>query len=81
MRDKKAASGRPSSKRKKASSRATAVTGSATALSGRRARRRAVGHAAVEAGAGGHFQKTRAQAIQAHVSARGRRRQAKRDSR
>jgi hypothetical protein len=47
----------------------------------RRARRKAVGQASVENVASRQFQKTSAQAIQGHIAARGRRQQARRDSR
>jgi hypothetical protein len=73
-----------SAKSKKASSRVTAAAWEAAAAagaSGRRTQRQAIGQASVEKLAGRQFQKTRAQAIQGHVAARGRRQQARRDSR
>jgi len=45
------------------------------------AQRQAIGQASVEKAARRQFQKTGGQAIQAHVGARGRRQQARRDSR
>jgi hypothetical protein len=84
MKDKKLAPMSTSSKSKKASSRVTAAKREATAaadVAGRRVRRQAIGQASVEKVAGRQFQKTRGQAIQAHIAARGRRQQARRDSR
>jgi hypothetical protein len=84
MKDKKAAPGSASSKSKKASSRVTAATWEATAaagVAGRRAQRQVIGQASVEKAARRQFQKTGGQAIQAHIGARGRRQQARRDSR
>jgi hypothetical protein len=84
MKAKKAALGVPRSKSKKASSRVTAASWEAAATAGaagRRVRRQAIGQASVDNVARRQFQKTRAQAIQAHISARGRRQQARRDSR
>jgi hypothetical protein len=84
MKDKKAAPRSKSSKSKKASSRVTAGKWEAAAAAGataRRAQRQAIGQASVEKVARRQFQKTRGQAIQAHIGARGRRQQARRDSR
>jgi hypothetical protein len=84
MTDKKAAARSAGVKSKKASSRVTAAkrtAAAAAAAASRRARRQAIGQAAIEKVARRQFQKTRTRAIQAHVSARGRRRQARRDSR
>ena len=75
MKGKKATS---STKSKKASSRVTAAK---RAAAQRRARRQAIGQASREKVAKRQLQKTRIQAIQAHISAQGRRRQARRDSR
>ena len=84
MKDKKAPPRSTSSKSKKASSRVTAAkweVAAATGAAGRRAQRQAIGQASVEKAARRQFQKTGGQAIQAHVGARGRRQQARRDSR
>lgn len=84
MKDKKAAPRSTSSKSKKASSRVTAAkceAAAAAGAAGRRAQRQAIGQASVEKVARRRFQKTRAQAIQAHIGARGRCQQARRDSR
>jgi hypothetical protein len=84
MRDKKTASRTTGSKSKKASSRVTAAKWEAAAAAGaagRRVKRQAIGQASVEKVARRQLQKTRGQAIQAHISARGRRQQARRDSR
>jgi hypothetical protein len=84
MKDRKAAVRNPRSKSKKASSRVTAPNWEAAATAsaaGRRAQRQAIGQASVDKVARRQFQKTRAQVIQAHISARGRRQQARRDSR
>ncbi|HSE92185.1 MAG TPA: hypothetical protein VLF19_02685 [Methylomirabilota bacterium] len=84
MKDRKAAPSSTTSKSKKASSRITAAKWEAAAAAGaagRRAQRQAIGQASVEKVARRQFQKTRGQAIQAHVAARGRRQQARRDSR
>jgi hypothetical protein len=84
MKDKKAAPGSRSSKSKKASSRVTAARSEAAAAAGaarRRAQRQAIGQASVEKVGRRQFQKTRGKAIQAHIGARGRRQQARRDSR
>lgn len=73
-----------SKKGKKASSRVTAAEREAAAAAGdagRRARRQAIGQASVAKVARLQFQKTHGQAIQAHIAARGRRQQARRDSR
>jgi hypothetical protein len=84
MKDKKAAPRSTRSKSKKASSRVTAAKWEAAAAAGaagRRAQRQAIGQASVEKVARRQFQKTHGQAIQAHIGARGRRQQARRDSR
>lgn len=84
MKDRKTAPRSTTSKSKKASSRVTAAKWEAAAAAGaagRRAQRQAIGQASVGKVAGRQFQKTRGQAIQAHISARGRRQQARRDSR
>jgi hypothetical protein len=84
MKDKRGAPRKTASKSKKASSRVTAAKWEAAAAAGaagQRAQRQAIGRASVEKGPRRQFQKTRGQAIQAHISARGRRQQAKRDSR
>ena len=84
MKNKNTASRSTSSKSKKASSRVTAAKWEAAAAAGaagRRVRQQAIGQASVEKVAKRQFQKTRGQAIQAHISARGRRQQARRDSR
>jgi hypothetical protein len=84
MKDKKATPRSTRSKSKKASSRVTAAKWEAAAAAGaegRRAQRQAIGQASVETVVRRQFQKTRGQAIQAHISARGRRQQARRDSR
>jgi hypothetical protein len=84
MKDEKGAPRRTSSKSRKASSRVTAANWEAAAAAGaagRRAQRQAIGQASVEKAAQRQFQKTGGQAIQAHVGARGRRQQARRDSR
>jgi len=74
----------PGFRSKKASSRVTAATWEATAAAGaagRRAQRQAIGQASVEKTARRQFQKTGGQAIQAHIGARGRRQQTRRDAR
>jgi hypothetical protein len=84
MKAKRDASRSTSAKSKKASSRVTAANWEAAAAAGaagRRAQRQAIGQATVEKAARRQFQKTRGQAIQAHITARGRRQQARRDSR
>jgi hypothetical protein len=84
MKDKKGADRKTSSKSKKASSRVTAAnweTAAAVGVAGQRAQRQAIGRTSVEKVAKRQFQKTGGPAIQAHVGARGRRQQAKRDSR
>jgi hypothetical protein len=84
MRNKKGASRSTSSKSKKASSRVTAAKWEAAAAAGgagRRAQRQAIGQASVEKVARRQFEKTHGQAIHAHIGARGRRQQARRDSR
>jgi hypothetical protein len=84
MKDKKGAPGSTSSKSRKASSRVTAAKWGATAAAsaaGRRAQRQAIGQASVEKAASRQFQKTGGQAIHAHIGARRRRLQARRDSR
>ena len=87
MKEKKAArrsTTSKSTKSKKASSRVTAAKWEAATVAGaaaRRAQRQAIGQASVEKVARRQFQKTRGQAIQAHIAARGRRQQARRDSR
>jgi hypothetical protein len=84
MKEKKQKPRSTSSKSKKASSRVTAAKWEAAAaadVAGRRAQRQAIGQASAEKVAGRQFQKTRGQAIQAHIAARGRRQQARRDSR
>jgi hypothetical protein len=84
MKDKKTASRSTGSKSKKASSRVTAAkweSAAAAGAAGQRVQRQAIGQASVEKVARRQFQKTRGQAIQAHISARGRRQQARRDSR
>jgi hypothetical protein len=84
MKDEKGAPRRTSSKSRKASSRVTAANWEAAAAAGaagRRAQRQAIGQASVEKAAQRQFQKTGGQAIQAHVGERGRRQQARRDSR
>jgi hypothetical protein len=87
MKDKKGAPGNTSSKSRKstkASSRVTAAKWEATAAAsaaGRRAQRQAIGQASVEKAASRQFQTTGGQAIHAHIGARGRRQQARRDSR
>jgi hypothetical protein len=84
MKDKKAAPSSTTSKSKKASSRLTAAKWEAAAAAGatgRRVQRQAIGQASVEKVARRQFQKTRGQVIQAHIGARGRRQQARRDSR
>jgi hypothetical protein len=87
MKDRKAAPSSTTSKSKKskkASSRVTAAKWEAAAAAGaagRRAQRQAIGQASVAKVATRQFQKTRGQAIQAHIAARGRRQQARRDSR
>lgn len=83
MKDRKPAPKSTTSKSKKASSRVTAAKweeAAAAGAAGRRSQRRAIA-ASVEQVAGRRFQKTPAQAIQGHISARGRRQQARRDSR
>jgi hypothetical protein len=84
MKNRKPAPRTTSSKSKKASSRVTAPKWEAAAaagVAGRHAQRQAIGQASVEKVATRQFQKTRGQAIQAHIAARGRRQQARRDSR
>jgi hypothetical protein len=84
MKDKKAGPRSTNSKSKKASSRVAAAKWEATAAAGaagRRAQRQAIGLASVEKVTRRQFQKTHGQAIQAHIGARGRRHQARRDSR
>jgi hypothetical protein len=84
MKDKKGAPRSTRSKSKKASSRVTAAKWEAAAaagVAGRRAQRQAIGQASVEKVARRQFQKTRGQAIQAHIGARSGRQQAGRDSR
>jgi len=84
MRDKKGAPRKTASKSKKASSRVTAENWEAAAaagVTGQRAQWQAIGQASVEKVAKRQFQKTGGQAIQAHIGARGRRQQARRDSR
>ena len=84
MKDRKAAPRSTISKSKKASSRVTAAKWEAAAAAGaagRRAQRKTIGEASVENVAKRQFQKTHGQAIQAHIGARGRRQQARRDSR
>ncbi|HET9489998.1 MAG TPA: hypothetical protein VFR64_09640 [Methylomirabilota bacterium] len=84
MKNRKAEPGSTTSKTKKAPSRVTAATWEAAAAAdaaGRRAQRQAIGQASVEKVARRQFQTTRGQVIQAHISARGRRQQARRDSR
>jgi hypothetical protein len=84
MKGKKTAPRSTSSKSKKASSRVTAAKWEVAAAAGaaaQRAQRQEIGQASVEKVAKRQFQKTRAQGIQAHIGARGRRRQARRDSR
>ena len=84
MKDKKAAPGSTSSKSNKASSRVTAAkweTAAAAGAARQRAQRQAIGQASVEKVARRQLQKTHGQAIQAHIGARGRRQQARRDSR
>ena len=84
MKNKKAAPGSTRSKSRKASSRVSAAqweAAAAVAATGRRAQRQAIGQASVAKVARRQLQKTRARVIQAHVSARGRRQQARRDSR
>jgi hypothetical protein len=84
MKGKKVAPRSTSSKSKKASSRVTAAKWEAAAAAGaagRRAQRQAIGEASADKVARRQFQKTRGQAIQAHIRARGRRQQARRDSR
>jgi hypothetical protein len=84
MKPKNTKSPSTSTKSRKASSRVTAAKWEAAAgasVARRRTQRQAVGLGSVEKVARGQFQKTRGQAIQAHISARGRRQQARRDSR
>jgi len=84
MRDKKGAPRKTASKSKKASSRVTAANWEAAAaagVAGQRAQWQAIGQASVEKVAKRQFQKTGGQAIQAHMDARSRRHQARRDSR
>jgi uncharacterized membrane protein len=84
MKDKKGAPRKTASKSKKASSRVTAANWEAAAAAdtaGQRAKWHETGQASVEKTAQRQFQKTGGQAIQAHVGARGRRQQARRDSR
>jgi hypothetical protein len=84
MKDKKGAPSKTSSKSKKASSRVTAATWEAAAAAGaagQRAHWQAIGRASVEKTARRQLQKTGGQAIQANIGARGRRQQARRDSR
>ena len=82
--NKNGTAGRASARSSKASSRVTAAKWEAAAgarAAGRRTQRQAIGQGSVEKVAKRQFQKTRGQAIQAHISARGRRQQARRDSR
>jgi hypothetical protein len=84
MKDRKAAPRSTTSKSKKASSRVTVAKWEAAAAAGaagRGAQRQAIGRASVETVAKRQFQKAGGQAIQAHIGARGRRQQARRDSR
>jgi uncharacterized membrane protein len=84
MKDKKGAPRKTASKSKKASSRVTAANWEAAAAAGatgQRAQWQAIGQASVEKVARRQFQKTGGQAIQGHIGARGRRQQARRDSR
>jgi len=84
MKDKKGVPRRTSSKSRKASSRVTAANWEAAAAAGaaaQRAQRQAIGQASVEKAARRQFQRTGGQAIQAHIGARGRRQQTRRDSR
>ncbi len=84
MKDKKSAARKTNSKSKKASSRVTAANweaANAAVAAGQRVHWQATGQASGEKAAGRQFQKTGGQAIQAHVGARGRRQQARRDSR
>ena len=53
----------------------------AASAAGRRAQRQAIGQTSVEKAASRQFQKTGGQAIHAHIGARGRRQQARLDSR
>jgi hypothetical protein len=83
MKNRKAAPS-ANSKSKKASSRVTAAgweAAAAAGAAGRRAQQQAIGQASVEKVARRQTQKTGGPAIQAHIAARGRRQQAKRDSR
>ncbi len=79
MKEKKGAPRKRAAKSTKASSRVTAAAAAGTA--GQRAHWQAIGQASVEQVAKRQVQKTGGQAIQAHIGARGRRRQARRDSR
>ena len=84
MRNKRAAPEGKRARSKKASSRVTAATWEAAAAAGaagRRTQRQAIGQASVEQVTRRQSQKARAQAIQGHIAARGRRQQARRDSR
>ena len=83
MKDRKTAPRTARAKSKKASSRVTAAEWNAAVAAGAsvRSARKAIGKASVEKLAGRQFQKTRGQAIQGHITARGRRQQARRDSR
>jgi hypothetical protein len=81
MKDKKGAPRKTASKSKKASSRVTAANWEAAGAAGQRAQWQAIGQASVEKVARRQFQKTGGQAIQGHIGARGRRQQARRDSR
>ena len=84
MKDPKTAPKTARAKSTKASSRVTAAEWNAAAAAGasvRSARRKAIGKASKEKLVGRQFQKTRGQAIQGHITARGRRQQARRDSR
>ena len=84
MKEKKGAPGKTASKSKKASSRVTAANWEAAAaadIAGQRVQWQAIGQASVEQVAKRQLQKKGGQAIQAHIGARGRRQQARRDSR
>ncbi len=84
MKEKKGAPRKRAAKSTKASSRVTAANWEAAAAAGtagQRAHWQAIGQASVEQVAKRQVQKTGGQAIQAHIGARGRRRQARRDSR
>ena len=84
MKDRKTAPRTVRAKSTKASSRVTAAkweAATAAGAAGRSVQRKAIGKASVEKLAGRQFQRTRGQAIQGHITARGRRQQARRDSR